>query len=243
MKGTERPILEVPRWILVFLAVCLCLQVGWSLQWRAAPPGADDLSEPPRAGTLKIAALGEPAAFARLAMLYLQAFDLHGANALPYSRLDYHHLVGWLASIQTLDPMSEYPLFLAARVYADVPDPERQMVMLDFIYEQFLLAPNQRWQWAAHAALVSKHRLKDLRRARKYANAVDRLTTAPDIPLWARQMEIFILEDMNELEAARIMLGGLLATGKIQDPGERRLLESRLKEMEARQQSLKLRDR
>ena len=40
-----------------------------------------------------------------------------------------------------------------------------------------------------------------------------------DVPLWARQMEIFILEDMNELEAARIMLGGLLGSGEIQRPG------------------------
>ena len=82
--------------------------------------------------------------------------------------------------------------------------------------------------------MVAKHQLKDLALARKYAQAIDRLTTANDVPLWARQMEIFILEDMNELEAARVMLGGLLASGRIADPGERRFLEGRLKELEAR---------
>jgi hypothetical protein len=39
---------------------------------------------------------------------------------------------------------------------------------------------------------------------------------------------------MNELEAAKIMLGGLLATGRIEDPEERRFLEGRLADLERR---------
>jgi hypothetical protein len=47
-------------------------------------------------------------------------------------------------------------------------------------------------------------------------------------------MEIFILEDMNELEAAKIMIGSLLLSGKINDPAELRFLKGRLDELEAR---------
>jgi hypothetical protein len=47
-------------------------------------------------------------------------------------------------------------------------------------------------------------------------------------------MEIFILEDMSELEAAKIMIGGLLAKGAIRDPAEARFLKQRLDELEAR---------
>jgi hypothetical protein len=64
--------------------------------------------------------------------------------------------------------------------------------------------------------------------------AIDGFTTAPDVPLWAKQMEVFILEDMNELEAARIMLGGLLESGAIRDPAQARFLAQRLKELEGR---------
>jgi len=206
---------------------------------RPGAPGADELPAPPGVGTLHILALGEPATLARLAMLYLQAFDYHGSNALPYRKLDYRRLTGWLSAIQGLDELSPYPLFVAARIYTDVPDPDRQRIMLDFVYEQFLLDPNRRWEWMAHAALVAKHRLRDLPLALKYARAIDRLTTAGDVPLWAKQMEIFILEDMDELDAARTMLGGLLESGRISDPGERRFLELRLKEMEIRQRSQK----
>src|SRR6185503_9960847 len=94
--------------------------------------------------------------------------------------------------------------------------------------------PNRRWPWLAHAALLAKHRLHDLPLARRYAAALDRYTTASDVPLWARQMEVFILEDMNELEAARILLGGLLESGRIRDADEARFLEQKLEELERR---------
>ena len=106
--------------------------------------------------------------------------------------------------------------------------------MLDLVAASFEEDPNRRWPAMAHATLLAKHRLQDLPLARRYASALQRRATDPTIPLWARQMEVFILEDMNELEAAKIMLGGMLASGGLQDPGERRFLESRLKALEDR---------
>jgi len=167
-------------------------------------------------------------------MLYLQAYDLGAGNALPYQRLDYARLVQWLRAILDTDPRSEYPLFAAARVYAEVNDPAKCREMLAFLHQAFLEDPNRRWPWLAHAALLAKHRLGDLALARRFAADIEHLTTDPSIPLWAKQMEIFILEDMNELEAAKIMLGGLLATGRITDPQERRFLQGRLEELERR---------
>jgi hypothetical protein len=188
-----------------------------------AAPG---LPPAPRAEVLRLSALGEDAAAARLLMLYVQGFDLR--------ELDYGRLTRWLGAGLALDPLSAYPLFLAARVFAETPDPAASRLALEFIYQEFARDPNQRWPWLAHAALLAKHRLKDLPLARRYASAVQRQTTSPDVPLWARQMEIFILEDMNELEAARILLGGQLEHGGIQDPNERRFLEQRLRELEQR---------
>jgi len=229
----------VPRWVVGLLAVALASQLAWRGQSRPQVPEASELPPAPRAEVLRIAAFGEPATLARLLMLYLQAFDYHGTNTLPYRNLDYKRLTAWLGAILALDPLSEYPLFIAARVYAEIPDPQRQRIMLDFILSEFQSDPNRRWPWATHAALVAKHQLKDLPLALKYARAVDHLTTAPDVPLWAKQMEIFILEDMNELDAASVMVGGLLASGRISDPGERRFLQGRLKELKERQGALR----
>jgi hypothetical protein len=193
-----------------------------------------DLPPPPRPEALRLASFGESEAAARLAMLYLQAFDYGGANRVPYQKLDYERLIGWLESILALDPRSDYPLFSAARIYAEIPDPARSRRVLEFVYRAFFDDPNRRWPWLAHAALVAKHRLGDLPLALRYAQAVERYTSDPNVPLWAKQMEIFILEDMNELQAARIMIAGLLQSGRIRDPAELRFLRQRLEELEAR---------
>lgn len=217
---------RVPAWILAVLGTTLAAQVAWYAARPALQRSAGTLPPPPRPAVLRLASFGEDAAAARLVMLYLQGFDLRG--------LDYVRLTGWLRAALALDPRSAYPLFAAARVFAETPDPASSRIALEFIYQEFTRDPNRRWPWLAHAALLAKHRLKDLPLARRYAAALDRLTTDPDVPLWARQMEVFILEDMNELEAARIVLGGLLDRGNIHDPNERRFLESRLKELERR---------
>ena len=216
----------VPTWILVLLAASLAAQAAW--RGALGPPhlAAEELPPAPSAQALRLAAFGEAEAASRLSMLYLQAFDLQA--------LDYTRLATWLRTLLALDPRGQYPLFAAARIYAEHPDPAHARVMLELIHEQFLLDPNRRWPWLAHAALLAKHRLKDLPLARRYAAAIDRHTTAADVPLWARQMEIFVLEDMNELEAARIMLGGLLASGRIKDPAELSFLKQRLHELESR---------
>ena len=220
--------------ILVLLAVALAAQIAWQLARRATTPAATDLPPAPSVQALRLASAGEPAALARLAMLWLQAFDSRGDNAIPYQRLDYSRLVGWLRAILATDPRSEYPMFVAARIYAENPEPLKMRRMLDFIFEEFPADPNRRWPALAHAALLAKHRLQDLPLARRYAAAIQRLANDDSVPLWARQMEIFILEDMNELEAAKVMLGGLLATGRIRDPEERRFLQGRLEELERR---------
>ena len=216
------------------LAACLGAQIALQAPRSRATPTAAELPPAPRVDVLRLASVGEEAAAARIAMLYLQSIDFSGGRAVSYRDLDYGRLIPWLRAVLELDPRSTYPLFSAARIYAEVPDPQRARQALEFVHEAFLQDPNRRWPWLAHAALVAKHRLKDLGLARRYAAAVDRHTTDPSVPMWARQMEIFILEDMDELEAAKVMLGGLLASGKVADPAEARFLARRLEEMEAR---------
>lgn len=217
---------RVPRWVLGLLAASVIAQFLWHASLPAAQREVQALPPAPRADVLRLAALGEDAAAARLLTLYVQGFDVRA--------VDYGRLTGWLRAALALDPRSAYPLFVAARVFAETPDAAASRVALEFIYQEFTRDPNRRWPWLAHAALLAKHRLKDLPLARRYAAAIDRQSTSRDVPLWARQMEVFILEDMNELEAARILLGTLLQRGGIHDPNELRFLQRRLEELEKR---------
>lgn len=216
------------------LTLAITVQIGWHWVLRPESPTASDLPAPASTEVLRLASFGERAALARLAMVWLQAFDSRGDNAIPYQRLDYLRLTGWLRAILATDPRSEYPLFAAARVYAENLDPAKARLMLEFIAGEFDADPNHRWPALAHAALLAKHRLKDLPLARRYAAMVQQRASGESVPLWASQMEVFILEDMDELEAAKVMLGGMLAAGRIRDPDERRFLQGRLEEIERR---------
>ena len=222
----QRPLAFVPPWLWLALGAALSAQLAWQAALGPPRPANADLAPPPSAQALRLASFGEAEAVSRLSMLYLQAFNMR--------ELDYARLRGWLGSVLELDPRSQYPLFAASRIYAEHPDAARSRAMLEFVYQQFLLDPDRRWPWLAHGALLAKHRLKDLPLARRYAAAIQRHAAAGDVPLWARQMEVFILEEMNELEAAKIMLGGMLASGAVRDPGEARFLKERLDELEAR---------
>jgi len=230
----ERPLSQVSASVTALLAAGLALQIGLHYLTPAPQTKAEDLPSPPAASTLRLASMGEPIALAKILMLYLQAFDYQSGSRVPYKDLDYARLEGWLARILELDPLGQYPLLAAARLYAEVPREAKQRNMMDFIYRQYFLDPNRRWPWLAHAAFLAKHRLKDMQLALKYAATLEKYTTAKDVPGWVTTMEIFMREDMNELETARVMIGGLLASGKVTDRAELIFLNGRLREIEDR---------
>ena len=231
---SQRAIAGVPRGVLALLALGLAAQIG--LKATAPPPrtAAEDLAPAPSVAALRLASFGDPVALGKTLMLYLQAFDYQSGSKVPYRDLDYARLEAWLARILELDPRGQYPLLAASRLYAEVPVEAKQRSMLEFVYRQFLLDPDRRWPWLAHATALAKHRLHDLPLALRYAQAIQRYAVADNVPLWAKQMEIFILEDMNELETARLIIGGYLQSGTVKDPAELRFLDERLRQLEAR---------
>jgi len=227
---TERSLHAVPRALMLSGALLLALQISWRAMQTAPTAYAEALPPPPSATTAQLA--GEPITLAGLLALRLQAFDNQPGISIPFAALDYGRLVAWLGTLLELDPGSNYPLLMSSYLYAQVPDPAKQRLMLDFTYHQFLADPKQRWRYLAHAALIAKHRLHDLPLALTYARAIQQHAHDPSIPHWASQMPIFILEDMGEREAAQIELGALLASGSITDPQERHFLTERYSELE-----------
>ena len=117
---------------------------------------AQALHQPPAESALRLVSLGENIAVAQLMSLYLQAFDNQPGISIPFRELDYGRVSDWLKTILALDPIGQYPLFLASQVYPQVPDPARTRSMFDFVYQEFLADPARRWRWLAHSALARK---------------------------------------------------------------------------------------
>ena len=154
--------------------------------------------------------------------------------SIPFRELDYDRVELWLERIIALDEQGQYPLLAASRLYAEVPDLGKQRQMLDFVAKQFRHDPARRWPWLAHGVIVAKHQLKDLDLALKYAEVLTDIEQNNSIPSWARQMEFVILEDMGELESARILIGGLLASKAVTDSHEIHFLKERLEKLKTR---------
>lgn len=230
----ERSVHEVPVLVLLLLCCGLTLQILWQTGQPALQATARALPPPPRIDVLKVTSLGESEALGRVLMLWLQAFDNQPGISIPFRDLDYGLVIGWLDAILTLAPRSQYPLLAASRLYAEVPAPVKQRQMLEFVYQRFLDDPNRRWQWLAHAAVLAKHRLADLSLALRYAQAIASYATGKGVPHWAKQMHIFVLEDMGEIETAKVLLGALLDSGTVTDPHEIQFLTSRLNQLQSR---------
>ncbi len=233
IKNTEvRPVSDIPRVVIIILLLALVLQLGWHAGRPDITARAKALPEPPSLQELKLISLGDSIALSKIIMLWLQAFDNQPGISIPFSQLDYDKLIDWLDRILVLDNRAQYPLLAASRVYGEVPDDNRKRQILEFVYRQFLAEPDMRWPSLAHAVYVAKHRLKDLSLALRYAHGLAEHVMAKDIPSWVKQMEIYVLEDMGEIESAKILIGGLLESGSITDKHELMFLQGRLKRLE-----------
>ncbi len=231
-KRNERPVKDVPAHIIIILIIAFLCQITWSSSKPLSTINIKKLPEPPSQIESQLFGLGDSIMISKIFMLWLQAFDNQPGVSIPFKNLDYRRVINWLERILGLDPRAHYPLLAAGRIYGVVEDEGRKRLMLAFIYEQFAKDPNQRWPSMMHAIYVAKHRLKDYPLALKYAHAVAQQVTVNNIPSWVKQMEIYVLEDMGEIESAKILIGGLLESGAITDLHELRFLQDRLDRLE-----------
>ena len=228
----DRPVRDVPLSVIVMLLAALAIQLYWHSQQQPIVAKAEDLPRPMSARAYVMSSFGEPIAAAKVLNLWLQAFDNQPGISIPLHSLDYDVVTDWLDTILELDPRGHYPMLVAARVYGSVSVEEKQRQMMDYIFYKFNEDPNKHWRWLAHAVITAKHELKDMQLALKYAHALAEKATGENVPYWARDMKIIVLEDMGEVEAAKVLVGGLIASGEITDPYELNFLQNKIRTLE-----------
>ncbi len=228
----ERPVNDVPLSVKILLLLALVLQLLWHSVQDPVVAKAEDLAPPLSTRTYVMGSLGEPIAVSKFLNLWLQAFDNQPGASISFHQLNYPRLTKWLDTILELDPRGHYPMLVAARVYGSIQDPEKQRIMTEYIFYKFNENPNKYWRWLAHAIITAKHEIKDNDLALKYAHALAEKATGKNVPYWAKDLKIIVLEDMGEVEAAKILVGALIDSGEIKDPYELKFLTHKIATLE-----------
>lgn len=208
--------------MLVLFCGWQCLFDEHSLWQKEIPPVAEK-------STAALLAFGDQPLLARGMAFWLQTFDSQAGQLIPYHQLNYVHLLAWLSLICELDPAMDYPLLMATRVFSETKDPARLRQVIGFVREQYRVSPLTRWRWQAEAAILARHRLKDLSLALALSKELASLRNVPSVPYWVKDMEHLILAELGEYESAARVISSLLREGMITDPNEIRFLAEKLK--------------
>lgn len=226
----ERPFTDLPKFLLPLLVTALAFQLFWHASQSRHTAQYEPLPPPPPPALFSIMAMGDNILASRVLDIWLQGHDNQPGISIPYNQLDYARITQWLNLSLQLDARDGYPLLTAAHIYATVNDTARTRIMLDFIEQKFIEQPAYRWRALADAAITAKHRLKDLPLALRYAETLA-THAGNDVPYWAKDIRLIVLEEMGEKEAVRVLIGGLLQNGDITDPYELRFLQQRLNDL------------
>jgi len=231
----NRAVSFVPKSIKLILLISLCFQILWHYYFTEIEANKSKLPIATKPAYIKLVSFDDAITASKLTMLWLQAFDNQPGISLSLIELNYDRVIDWLDLILKLDNKTQYPLLAAIRFYAEVPDEEKQRKMIRFVSKKFIEKPDERWASMAHAVYMAKHRLNDIDLALNCAKLIRQYAKGDNVPYWAKQMEIFILEDIGELESAKVLIGGLLESGELNDANQRRFLGQRLEEIKQRQ--------
>ncbi len=231
MRRSERPILSLPPLLLLGLAVLLALQVLYHHLGRERFEMAyQELGKPLSVQAYRGMAMGSEQLLGYLLAIRLQLHDNQAGRHFRYSLIDYHRLIEWLERISVVSPGTEYPMLLASRVYSSTLDREQLRLILDFIQRRFDDDPQLHWRRLAEASVLARHRLDDLELALAMAGKLARQPASVKMPGWARDIEILLLAELDEHQAAVTIIEAMLQSNAIIDPDEKRFLESKLLE-------------
>ncbi len=220
---------QVPLVVLVGFVLMLGLQLGYHHFYQQSLQSSfTQLSQPAATSYYRSLAMGSDRLWSYLLLLNVQLHDNQKGRHVNYRQLDYQVLRQWLLRLYELNPQSEYPAFLASRIYSQVDDPQKVRLMIELVDELFERNPEQHWRRMTEACLLAKHQLQDLPLALSLAQKVAALPESYDLPFCARDMQLVLLDELNQYESAQLLISSLLQSGNIKDRDEVRFLQHRL---------------
>lgn len=224
-----RKVSDVPRLVMLGLFLLLIIQSLLHHYNRESEVSrVEPLVPPKEIGLYRFLSFGSDRLLSYLLLIKVQLHDNQKGRHVNYSQLDYQVLKSWLLTVSQLNPNSDYPAFLASRVYSSVQSAEKIQHMIDVIDVLFRQQPELHWRRMTEATLIAKHQLHDLPQALNLARKIAELPSSMKLPFWARDMKLILLDESGEKESALILINSMLQSGNLQDVDEKNFLQQRL---------------
>lgn len=172
--------------------------------------------------------------FRSLALNLQMSGDTFGRST-PLKDYDYPKLLEWFRLLDTLDYKSNFVPSIAAYYFSRSQNSSDVKYVLDYLEEHSYRDPEANWWWLSQSIYLANSVLKDKPRAIRIAAELRKVKA--EMPLWARQMEAFLREDMGDkAQAERIMCETFRDAGHLKDAPKREqdfmihFFEERMKE-------------
>ncbi len=134
--------------------------------------------------------------YRKLGLELQNAGDKHG-HYTSFRDHDYQKLRRWFEALDGIDENSQYIPFMAAYYYSMVPSEERVKIIAKYIVEYARQKPEQHWRLLTTAAYLYHQYPKNSTEALKEIGNI--LTDIKEIPLWARILVAFYLNDNGDI--------------------------------------------
>jgi len=209
------------------LVFALAVAHAWfAWKHRDLRPVLDVLTPPPGLMASKAAAAGDSQFLYRVWALDLQNAGDTGGRVTRMADYNYDFVLGWLRTLQALDPRSHQHDFLAGNYFSLTPNLPDVRRIAEFIAGDVDRNPGEKWMWLARVIEIAVARLKD----NEYALLLSQRLVGynlPDMSFILLSLPAIFLEKLGRYAEARESIDGVLeARASTLTPDEKMWIEN-----------------
>lgn len=211
----ERPFfLKEIRWAYVLLYAFLLIQFLIAIETRDYRERWLNVPPPPSELGATAPFLGDKSFSYYSYGVMLQNFGDLGGRTTSLKDYNYDMIGRWMVLLDKFDPQSRFVPYLAAYYFGGTQRTERLKPIIEYLAMVGRRAENGNWHWLAQAVYLARFKYNDQVLAEKLAFELARLPNK-DLPEWARNFYLVIMNARGEKEAAEALL-----LAKLQSEGE-----------------------
>lgn len=208
-----------------FFTLFLILQICFWNKYNDIKPDMIIVPTVPSTIAVKAISLGDSQFYFRYLGLKVQNAGDSWGRFTALNQYNYSDLLRWFNLLDTLDNNSNFIASLAAYYYSQSQNPEDTIYVINYLRNHYKHDPVNKWWWLSQATYIANHKLKDKDLALELAYEMHNLPSYVEMPLWARQMAAFILEEKGEMESAKQIIADILYNQKDFTIGELNFME------------------